>query len=187
MAPNCGAPTGPSESRFHRETPAEHSGGGLFFNGTPGMAHPVANGFFIPLDGAALGLLGTPAQAMQEATDVIGVIVHMETASNPLRHTWAGPQFGFKTGGLCAAKQIFFQAALNRCGRPGAGRAANARLPRARADAFQRRTLRRSAPTRRATSTGIKPSRSRARARNLRRSNSWGLPEGRIDSSGNSL
>ena len=75
------------------------------------MAHPVANGFFIPLDGTALGFLGTPAQGMQKATDMIGVIVHLEAASNPLRHTRTGPQLGFKTGGLRAAKQIFFQSA----------------------------------------------------------------------------
>jgi hypothetical protein len=42
---------------------------------------------------------------------MIGVIVHMETASNPLRHARTGPQLGFKTGGLRAAKQIFFQSA----------------------------------------------------------------------------
>src|SRR6266481_5630784 len=98
-APNCDAPRGPSESRFRPETPARPLGGGLFFNGRPGMAHPVAHGFFISLDGPALWFLGTPAQGMQKATDMIGVIVHMETASNPLRHTRTGPQLGFKTSG----------------------------------------------------------------------------------------
>jgi hypothetical protein len=107
-APNGGAPTGPSESRFHRETPARRSGDGLFLNSTSGTAHPTANGFFITLDGTALALLGTPAQEMQKATDMIGVIVHLETASNPLRHARTGPQLSFKPGGLSPAKQIFF-------------------------------------------------------------------------------
>jgi hypothetical protein len=47
---------------------------------------------------------------MQKATDMFGVIVHMEAAGNPPRHTRTGPQFGFKTGGLSAAKQIFFKS-----------------------------------------------------------------------------
>src|ERR1700686_3805966 len=46
---------------------------------------------------------------------MIGVIVHMEAASNPLRHTWTGPQLGFKTGGLRTAQQIFFQSASIPC------------------------------------------------------------------------
>jgi len=45
---------------------------------------------------------------MQKATDMIGVIVHLEAASNPLRHARTGPQLSFKPGGLSPAKQIFF-------------------------------------------------------------------------------
>jgi len=81
---------------------------GFFLNSTSGTAHPTANGFFITLDGTALVFLGTPAQGMQKATDMIGVIVHLETASNPLRHARTGPQLSFKPGSLSPAKQNFF-------------------------------------------------------------------------------
>ena len=179
--PTAAHQRGHQKAAFIEKHAARHSRGGLFFNGTPGMAHPVANGFFIPLDGAALGFLGTPTQGMQKATHMIGVIVHLEATSNPLRHARTGPQLGFKTGGLCAAKQIFFQSAAVRgdsiaSGVRELGERPRRELPRPRTDAFQRRTLRRSTPTRRATSTGLKPSRSNANPRNRRRSNSCGTP-----------
>ncbi len=108
-APNCGAPAEPSESRFHRETPARRSGAGLFFDGGPIVTHPVANRFFIPLDGLALGFLGTPAQSVQQTADMIRVIADPEAVRDPLRHPRTGPQVGFKSSGLGTAQQTFFQ------------------------------------------------------------------------------
>lgn len=62
--------------------------------------------------------------------------------------------------------------------RSGVGRARIASSPPWRAPAFQRRTLRRSTPTRRATSTGMHPLFKSSKARQRRRSNSSPLPFG---------
>jgi hypothetical protein len=101
----------------------------------------MAHGLFVPLDGAALRLLGAPAQSMQEPTDMIRVIANAEAPADPLRHTRTGPQVGGKPSRLRPAQQVALQAteiarlqalrtARDRAGGQGAGSlAAHRRLP----------------------------------------------------------
>ena len=121
---------------------------------------------------------------MQQPPDMIDVIVDAKTALHQLGHARTSPQVSVETSGLRTFEQQRFQPTfvLRRQfdGRPGAGLARTPASPRRRAADFQRRTLRRSTPTRRATSDGNSPSLSNANARKRRRSSSSGLPVGRI-------
>lgn len=90
---------------------------------------------------------------------------------------------------LASGPRISKRSSLDRAfassfgGRPDVGRAARPSRPAASCDARQRRTERRSTPSRRATSTGVNPSWSNATARTRRFSSCAGLPEGRMTTS----
>jgi hypothetical protein len=67
-----------------------------FFYPRPVLLDPVADGRLVALQGATRGLLRTPAQLMQQPSDMIDVIAHAEAALDQLRHPRAGPQIGVK-------------------------------------------------------------------------------------------
>ena len=79
-----------------------HHGGGRFFYPRPILLHPVTDGHLVTLQGATRGLLRTPAQLMQQPSDMIDVIAHAEAALDQLRHPRAGPQIGVKARRLGA-------------------------------------------------------------------------------------
>lgn len=53
---------------------------------------------FVALHGSPLGLLLRKAQGMQDAADVVAMVLHAEPLANDLRHAAAGPQVGPKAG-----------------------------------------------------------------------------------------
>ncbi len=63
-----------------------------FFYMRPLRPPPLRDGFFISLPGALLGLLATPAEGVQNAPQVVGVIVHPESLADYLRHAARRPQ-----------------------------------------------------------------------------------------------
>jgi hypothetical protein len=52
---------------------------------------------FVPLRGAPLGLLLGKAQGMQQATDMVAMVLHTKPLANDLPHPTARPQVGSKT------------------------------------------------------------------------------------------
>ena len=152
-----------------------------FFYPGPVRLDPLLNRRLVAFDGPTRRLLRTPAHAVQQSPDVIDVILDTETLGNDLGDPRAGPKIGRKkAGGSGAFEQDTFQArpglVVER--RPGAGRALSAVSPPFRYAASQRRTLRRSTPSWRATSTGCQPCSSNSMVRCRRRSNVLGLPGG---------
>ena len=71
-----------------------------FFYPRPVLLDPVADGRLVALQRATRRLLRTPAQLMQQPSDMIDVIAHPEAVLDQLSHSRAGPQIGVKTGRL---------------------------------------------------------------------------------------
>ena len=65
---------------------------GLFFNGWPALALPVADGFFVALTGFADGPLRAPVECPQDLPDVAFVIAHAELVGDQTCHPQTGPQ-----------------------------------------------------------------------------------------------
>ena len=74
------------------------------------MLYPALDGVFIALDGPPLGLLGTPAQPMEQATDMIHMVVHTESFLDHLCYARTGPQVRVKARFLRPPQQDSLQA-----------------------------------------------------------------------------
>lgn len=96
----------------------------------PGQ-YPVADRHVVALQGAARRALRTPAQLVQEPSDMIDVIAHPEALLDQLGHPRAGPQIGVKTRRLGALHEQPLKARALSC--LELGRASRSRLrPHAR-------------------------------------------------------
>ena len=62
-----------------------------FFQARPGAFHPTLDGGLVAFASAARGLLPTPAEAVQQAANMIAIITHPEAAPNEIRHSLRGP------------------------------------------------------------------------------------------------
>jgi hypothetical protein len=111
------------------------SAGAFFFDGRPCLLDPLADAFLVSFHGLAYGPLRAPVHGVQQASDVIHVIAHAESALDVLGHPGTSPKIGGESGGLRAFEQVPFQplaVALGEFGRPATGRNSFERRPAAK-------------------------------------------------------
>jgi len=60
---------------------------------SPFALFPLADGGRVLLTGLSLGLLATPAHALEHAPDIVGSELNVELALNDLGNAFLGPQF----------------------------------------------------------------------------------------------
>jgi hypothetical protein len=76
---------------------------------------PLLYAYLVPLHGSSRRLLWRKSQAMQQAADVMHVVVHTKALLNDFGHAGASPQIGGKAGRLCAFEQDPRQLPLSSC------------------------------------------------------------------------
>ena len=109
VAPNCAEGAPPSGIRSRQGRQYGLSGGRLFFSSRPLAPHPTPDLFLVALYRPSLRPLGAEPQRMQQASDMIDVIVNTEMALDKLGHAGTRPQIGGKLTGLCSLDKQTFQ------------------------------------------------------------------------------
>jgi len=96
---------GPSTSRSRRGKQAMRLAARRFFYPGPIDFNPASDSRFIPLDGAALWFLRAPAQSVQQAADMIDVIMDTKRLVDDLADTRTSPQICGVACGSGSTKQ----------------------------------------------------------------------------------
>ncbi len=184
VEPRCGARWESAESRSRPGMPGAPSGATLFFNLDPAMTLPALDGRLVSLQRSSLGLLIAPAEIGQDAGHVRRMIVDPELPSDDggdpprcppvvrIAVSQGTPRQNLRQSRRCRSVSFL--------GRPGAGFAARPASPLRRQVLRHDQTALIAAPTILATAVSELPASNSRTARRRRRSNSAGLPCGRI-------
>jgi hypothetical protein len=81
----------------------------FFFDGGPGLALPLDDGLFVPLQRPPLRPLRAPVQLAEQLPDMAGMIADAELALDQIRYPWAGPEWRFIAEFLRAFQQPIHQ------------------------------------------------------------------------------